>query len=190
MRQLDQPCSQHFTYRQLIECGETWQTSSIDNRPLEENSWQALADLAGNILDPVYDHFGGLQLTYGFSSPKLATARKKLAKERSILPAIYPKLDQHASFEKNKNGDIICPRGGAACDFYIKGTASQNLVIWIVSQLPFDRLYYYGQDRPIHISYNKEQRSGEVSVMSAKTNGQGLIPRRFSSERFLEQFQL
>ncbi|MFK0570303.1 hypothetical protein [Endozoicomonas sp.] len=190
MHQLDQPCSKHFTYRQLIECGETWQSSSIDNLPLDEQSWQALADLATHILDPVYEQFGGLEITYGFCSPSLATARKKLAKEQGVLPSIYPTLDQHSCLEKNKKGDIICPRGGAACDFHVPDTSSLEVTIWLVKQLPFDRLYFYGHDKPIHVSYNSGSQSAAISIMTPKTNGQGYIPRTLSSERFLEQFQL
>ena len=140
MPQLDQPCSKHFTYRQLIECGETWQSSSIDNLPLADQSWQALADLATHILDPVYEQFGNLNLTYGFCSPTLATARKKLAKAQGMLPSIYPTLDQHSGFETNRKGDIICSRGGAACDFQVPATSSQEVAIWVVKQLPFDSL--------------------------------------------------
>ncbi|HEY9641558.1 MAG TPA: hypothetical protein V6C57_13805 [Coleofasciculaceae cyanobacterium] len=34
-----------------------------------------------------------------------------------------------------------------------------RLVEWILEQqLPFDSLYYYGGDRPIHISYGLQQK--------------------------------
>ena len=190
MPKLDQPCSKHFTYRQLIECGETWQSSSIDNLPLTDQSWQALADMATHILDPVYEEFDALKITYGFCSSTLATARKKLAKAQGILPSIYPMLDQHSCFETNRKGGIICSRGGAACDFKVPGTSSQEVATWIVKQLPFDRLYFYGHNKPIHVSYNKESQNAAICIMTPKTNGQGYIPRRLSPERFLEQFQL
>ncbi|WP_066015814.1 hypothetical protein [Endozoicomonas atrinae] len=190
MPQLDQLCSKHFTYRQLIECGETWQSSSIDNLPLADESWQALADLATHILDPVYEQFGNLEITYGFCSPPLATARKKLAKEQGVLPSIYPTLDQHSCFETNRKGDIICSRGGAACDFRVPCTSSLEVAIRIVKQLPFDRLYFYGHNKPIHVSYNRGSQNAAISIMTPKTNGQGYIPRNLTPERFLEQFQL
>ncbi|WP_422463681.1 hypothetical protein [Endozoicomonas sp. ALB115] len=190
MPQLNQPCSKHFTYRQLIECGETWQSSSIDNLPLADESWQALVDLATYILDPVYEQFGALEITYGFCSPTLATARKKLAKEQGVLPSIYPKLDQHSCFEKNRKGDIICSRGGSACDFHVPDTSSLEVTTWIVKQLPFDRLYFYGHDKPIHVSYNRDSQNAVICIMTPKTNGQGYIPRNLTPERFLEQFQL
>lgn len=190
MPQLDQPCSKHFTYRQLIECGETWQLSSIDNRPLDTQSWQALADLATHILDPIYERFSTLKITYGFCSPSLAAARKKLAKERGVLPSIYPTLDQHSCFEKNRKGEIICSRGGAACDFHVPDTSSLAVTTWIIKHLPFDRLYFYGDNNPIHISYNSDARSAIICMMTPKANGQGYIPRSLTPERFLEQFQL
>ncbi|WP_422491076.1 hypothetical protein [Endozoicomonas sp. ALE010] len=190
MPQLNQPCSKHFTYRQLIECGETWQSSSIDNLPLADESWQALADLATHILDPIYEQFGALEITYGFCSPTLATARKKLAKEQGVLPSIYPTLDQHSCFEKNKKGDTICSRGGAACDFHVPDTSSLEVTTWIVKQLPFDRLYFYGHNQPIHVSYNSDSQNAAICIMTPKTKGQGYIPRNLSAERFLEQFQL
>ena len=188
MPQLNQPCSRHFTYRQLIECGETWQSSSINNLPLSDQSWQALADLATHILDPVYEQFGALEITYGFCSPPLVAARKKLAKEQGVLPSIYPALDQHSCFEKNEKGDIICSRGGAACDFQVPDTSSLAITIWMVKQLSFDRLYFYGHDKPIHVSYTSGSRNAVICVMTPKSNGQGYIPRNFSPERFLEQF--
>ncbi|PSB13841.1 hypothetical protein C7B61_01350 [filamentous cyanobacterium CCP1] len=39
------------------------------------------------------------------------------------------------------------------------GLESDRLVEWILEQqLPFDSLYYYGSDRPIHISYGWQQK--------------------------------
>lgn len=50
-------------------------------------------------------------------------------------------------------------RLGAACDFRIMGLESDRLVEWILEQqLPFDSLYYYGGDRPVHISYAPQHR--------------------------------
>ncbi|WAL61447.1 hypothetical protein OXH18_05505 [Thermocoleostomius sinensis A174] len=53
----------------------------------------------------------------------------------------------------------LSDRLGAACDFQVMGLESDRLVEWILEQqLPFDVLYYYGCDRPIHISYAPQQR--------------------------------
>jgi hypothetical protein len=61
--------------------------------------------------------------------------------------------------EKNRNGRYYCERLGAACDFRILDLPSDDLVRWIVAQgLPFDSLYFYGVDRPIHISYGPQSK--------------------------------
>jgi len=55
---------------------------------------------------------------------------------------------------------------------------------WIVGHTPFDRLYFYGDDLPIHVSYGPDQ-SRQVVLMSAGKSGK-LIPRVISSEAFLD----
>ena len=87
---LDEPCGQNYTFRQLIECGETWERTNVDNVPRSPDSYNALHALATAILDPVIDYFGGIKLTYGFASPTLTSA---------IPSGIAPKLDQHAACE-------------------------------------------------------------------------------------------
>ena len=70
-----------------------------------------------------------------------------------------PSLDQHIAHEKNRNGRYYCDRLGAACDFRIMGLGSDALMDWIIDQaLPFDSLYYYGTNRPIHISYGPQHK--------------------------------
>jgi DNA phosphorothioation-associated putative methyltransferase len=82
---LDESCGSYLTYRQLIECGETQQATGISNLPKQADSYNALYDLALNIIDPVIDYFGMVRLTYGFCSHELG----KHINERVIL-----KLDQ------------------------------------------------------------------------------------------------
>ena len=55
---IDSPCADNFSYRDLIECGETWEKIKIDNAPLQADSYTALYELAKNILDPVIDYYG------------------------------------------------------------------------------------------------------------------------------------
>lgn len=69
---LDSLCGQYFTYRQLIECGETQAKTQLLNLPKEPDSYTALYELAKNIIDPVVDYFGMIKLTYGFCSQELA----------------------------------------------------------------------------------------------------------------------
>ncbi len=61
--------------------------------------------------------------------------------------------------EVNRHGRYFCQRLGAACDFRILGLPINALVEWIVAQgLPFDSIYFYGADRPIHISYGPQHK--------------------------------
>jgi hypothetical protein len=48
---------------------------------------------------------------------------------------------------------------GAACDFRILNVGSDRVVDWILeARLPFDSLYFYGSDRPIHVSYSSQYK--------------------------------
>jgi DNA phosphorothioation-associated putative methyltransferase len=164
---LDDLCGAHFTFRQLIECGETQAKLSLPNMPLNPESFNALHDLATKLLDPIVEYFGMVRLTYGFCSPGLA---------RHICSGIAPKLDQHAAHELNRAGKRICERGGAACDFLVEDEDMHTVAEWIIGALPFDRMYLYGADRPIHISYAPSE-SRQAFEMALQTSGRR-IPRR------------
>jgi DNA phosphorothioation-associated putative methyltransferase len=164
---LDDECGDNFIYRDLIECGETWQRIKVSNNPVQADSYTALYELAKNILDPVIDYYGMIKLTYGFASPALT---------KHIKSRIAPKLDQHAAHEKNKKGEYVCERLGAAVDFVIEDEDMLAVVEWIKDNLVFDRLYYYGNNRPIHISYGGENK-GEIIEMYALASGR-LMPRK------------
>ncbi|MFV8452837.1 hypothetical protein ACNO65_22680 [Vibrio campbellii] len=60
--------------------------------------------------------------------------------------------------ELNSQGNRICKRDGAACDFYVQGYEQRmdEVAKYICTNLEFDRLYFYGKDRPIHISVGSE----------------------------------
>lgn len=73
-------------------------------------------------------------------------------------------------------------RLGAACDFRIMGLEGDRLVEWVLEQqLPFDSLYYYGSDRPIHISYAPQQRR------NIWTFTDGGVPTRKGIEKWIDQ---
>lgn len=122
-----------------------------------EETIPALQALCQYLLDPIIDHFGRerFQLTYGFCSkdPKRFLSQKD--PETGIKNGrVDPSRDQHMAHEVNRNGKYYCERLGAACDFQIVDLESDRLVEWILEQrLPFDSLYFYGSDRPIHISH-------------------------------------
>jgi hypothetical protein len=153
---LDAKCGRFFTYRQLIECGDTQVQLKLPNSPQEPKSYTALYDLAINVLDPVVEYFGKIELTYGFCSPELA---------RHIEAGIAPKLDQHAAHERGRTGRLICPRLGAAVDFLVRDEDMLDVAEWVASTVPFDRLYCYGPDRPIHVSYGPQNKREIVDMV-------------------------
>jgi len=170
---LDDMCGQNIKFRQLIECGETQSECKLANLPKVPESYQALHDLAVNIIDPVIEHFGKVQITYGFCSHELSNA---------IPGRIYPPLDQHAAHEVKTNGNLICPRLGAAVDFSIADKNMLEVAQWIVSNTDFDRLYFYGEDRPIHVSFGPDHSKQAVRMVRSK-NG-NLMPSVTSVDKF------
>lgn len=166
---LDEKCGRYLTYRQLIECGETWERLRMDNRPKTPDSYNALYNLAINILDPVIEYFGMVKLTYGFCSPALAG---------QIKGGISPKLDQHAACEHGSRGLLVCERVGAAADFLVEFEDMRDVANWIAENTQFDRLYFYGSDRPIHVSYGPAMSHIIVELLA--TSARSRIPRRVS----------
>jgi DNA phosphorothioation-associated putative methyltransferase len=164
---LDERCGNYLTYRQIIECGVTQQATGIPNLPKQANSYNAIFDLAINILDPVIDYFGMIRLTYGFCSNELGKYIKK---------RVAPKLDQHAAHELNTKKNLICPRLGAAVDFLVDDENMREVADWIAENTPYDRLYFYGEDRPIHISYGPEQKKEYVNLVVTDSGKQ--VPRK------------
>jgi DNA phosphorothioation-associated putative methyltransferase len=144
--ELDAPCGQYLTYRQLIECGETQARTGIHNLPKEPDSYTALLELARNVLDPVIEYFGMIKLTYGFSSPELS---------KQIPGRIAPELDQHAAHEKKRNGKFVCERLGAACDFIIEDEDMEEVISWIHTNIDYDRMYFIDGRSPIHVSHSQ-----------------------------------
>lgn len=142
---LDTPCGKFFTYRDFIVCGETQARTDLSNLPKEADSYTALYELATNILDPVIDYFGMIKLTYGFCSAELA---------KEISGRISPNLDQHAAHERKRNSKFICERLGAACDFLIEDEDMGDVATWIFENICADRIYFYGTDKPIHVSWS------------------------------------
>jgi len=167
---LHEKCGHYLTYRQLIECGETWESLRIDNRPKSPDSYTALHDLAVNVLDPVIEYYGMIRLTYGFSASALG---------HHIKGRIAPKLDQHASHETNRLGTPICDRLGAAVDFLVEYEDMRDVANWLAGNTRFDRLYFYGPSRPVHVSYGPSNK-GEIIELVETTTGTR-VPRRRKS---------
>ena len=172
---LDDKCGKYLTYRDFIECGETWRSLYIDNVPIQFETYSALERLAVAVLDPVIDNFGEIQLTYGVACLSLT---------RRIDKRIAPRLDQHAGHELSANGTPICDRGGVACDFEVGGVDSLTVAKWLVGNTDFDRLYYYEKDRPIHVS-SAAVTKGQIVRVIRKANSQRMRPSVISRLDFL-----
>jgi hypothetical protein len=104
----------------------------------------------------VIAEFGSLEITYGFSSRALS---------RLIPGRIAPSRDQHASHELKLDGTPICPRLGQAVDFQIDGVGSKRVAAWIADRLPFDRIYFYGDHRPLHVSIGPDEKKAVVAML-------------------------
>ncbi len=170
-------CTCTQTYEQYADQIEPYPLNPTETIP-------ALQSLNQLILDPVIDDFGleRFRLTYGFCSPDL----KRYLEQRHPITSIKngrvdPKRDQHMAHELNRNGKYYCDRLGAACDFFLEGVPSHQIVEWFLAQcLPFDSLYFYGSDRPLHISYGPQHKR---DIWTFTATGQ---PSRKGVEPWLE----
>lgn len=157
-----QKVGQFYTLDQICKCTNTYKlfADQINPYPANPKSIQAYEDLFVNLFDPIIENYGieNLKLSYGFCSIDLMKKLQQKNPQTGIkYGRIAPKIDQHMSYELNINGNRYCKRGGAAVDFSVNNVNSFDLVEFIASsKLPFDRLYIYGQSRPIHLSYGPE----------------------------------
>lgn len=137
------------------------------NEPFEQASITALDKLVSDLLVPLQVQFGECTITYGFTSAKLHTFIQKHSPKGTA-----PKLDQHASYELNRLGNRICTRGGAACDitFINHQVSALALTNFIIRHLEFDKIYFYGKDRPLHVSVH-EQPLKHLQVVKTGANG-------------------
>ena len=149
---------------------------NMSNTPCN-TSLMYLKALCSEIIIPTQSLFGHIEVTYGFTSHELLKWVTKNSPDN-----IAPKIDQHASMELNSKGNRICKRDGAACDFYIQGYEQRmdEVAKYICANIEFDRLYFYGKDRPIHISIGtentryaliREKRSDGLRVNKKRAKG-------------------
>lgn len=156
--------------RDVVHVGETWERVRIPNLPKEPETVAAIRHLVTTILDPVDELFGPIRLTYGFASPELT---------RHIPGRIDPSRDQHAGHERRPNGTFICDRLGQAADFHVDGLDMGRVALWVARNLPFDRIYFYGSDRPVHVSVGPQNSRSIVTMLV------GLAGRRVPANRSL-----
>lgn len=171
---LNEPCSKYFKYIDFVEASDTQKRVNVDNTPREKETFRSIENLAREVLDPVFDEFGPLTITYGFCSPNL---------QKHIKRNVSPKLDQHAGSELNSKGHLICPREGFAVDFKIQNTQSSAVAEFIMKNTKFDRLYFYGNERPLHVSARAEQPSKLIYIMRLYSDRQ--VPLKCNIDNFL-----
>ncbi len=181
----------YLTLDEFCTCTRTYRKYADQINPFPKNIEEtipALRLLCQELAEPIIDEFGRdrFQLTYGFCSADL---KRWLAKKDPVTGLkngrVSPNLDQHMAHEVNRNGNYYCSRLGAACDFRITDLLSDELIEWIVSQrLPFDSLYFYGANRPIHISYGPQHKR---AIWTFTKDG---VPTRTSIEHWIEQEKL
>lgn len=138
-------------YSQLLNWHKAKHHFDGSNLPTQESEL-SLVLLTREILLPITENFGRLTVTYGFTSPALNRYIQRLSPAGTA-----PDLDQHSCSELNSKGSIICQRHGAACDFIVHdyGERMNEIAHFICLNLSFDKLYYYGRNRPIHISVSE-----------------------------------
>jgi hypothetical protein len=158
---LNDQCGEHFHFRDLVQCSDTWKELAasgirMENLPVQDGTWTAMKDICEKILDPVWKKFGAITLTYGFASNELDKAVRERA-QRINKPANTTRNgDQHAGCELNARGKPICDRLGIGVDFKIENISSGEIGSWIEANSPFDRLYYYDDTGPLHVSFGPE----------------------------------
>lgn len=165
-----QKLSANFKAIDLLQAGKTWAQTRVLNAPEQPETWTSLRRLCEEVLEPVRARFGPPRITYGFASCALT---------RKIHVRIAPALDQHAGHEVKRSGQPICCRLGQAVDFFVPGVSSVDVALWIVEKLPFDRLYFYGEDRPLHVSVGPDN-SRQITAMLASANGRS-VPRQVNA---------
>jgi len=155
----------YLTLEDFCTCTHTYRkyATQIDRFPKNlDATIPALKALNQFLLDPVIAHFGinRFQLTYGFCSSDLKRYLNKKDPVTGIKNGrIAPDIDQHMAHEVKNNGEYYCKRLGAACDFLIADLTSEQVVDWLLqARLPFDSLYFYGTQQPIHISYGSQHK--------------------------------
>jgi len=164
----------YLNLEEVCTCTQTYRKYAAQIDPYPKNldeTIPALQALFQHVLDPLIDNFGRerFEVTYGFCSADLKRYLNRKDPETGLKNGrITPSRDQHMVYEVNRQGRYYCNRLGAACDFRIIDLSSSQLVEWVLAlQLPFDSLYFYGPDHPIHISYSPRHKR-EIWTFTSK----------------------
>ncbi|MBC1237571.1 hypothetical protein GNE10_10625 [Nostoc sp. 2RC] len=141
---------------ELCTCSNTYRKhEDLIKNPYPENpeSTVALIYLISEIIQPTINKFGleNFKLTYGFCSKDLLRFLKREGSR------ICPEVDQHLAYEINNRGNYYCKHQGSACDFQVVGIDSRKVIDYLKT-LNYDSIYYYGSDKPVHVSWAEAPR--------------------------------
>lgn len=167
-------------YNQLIQWFQQKHQLQCCNTPSVESA-RYLTLLVNNLLLPIEDNLSEISISYGFVGSEL---NRYIQRHSSVGTA--PLLDQHACCEVNSKGKAICQRPGAACDFFVLGFEDRmhEVVLFICQHLAFDKLYFYGRNRPIHLSIS-ESPLRHLQVMQHDKNGRRYPGKKAFSDNAL-----
>lgn len=152
----------------LVDNVVNWHTQRYPELLSNSPSLQSLVSirlLCERILLPVQNQFGLVKVTYGFTSANLVSLIRKKNPSGTA-----PELDQHAASELNSGDKLISKRRGSACDFFIKNYSMADICRFMVNNLDFDRLYFYGDNRPIHVSIS-DKPVKHLQIMCESSSG-------------------
>ncbi|WP_152537602.1 hypothetical protein [Catenovulum agarivorans] len=176
---LDHALLKHPLYCKLINWFENKHPMDLNNAPQQRASQIEIMRIIKDILLPIEKHLGEVTITYGFNSAKLNTYI-----QANNPNGTSPKLDQHSSFEVNSLGNRISENDGFACDFYVKGYEQKmgEVVKFITNKLNFDKIYFYGCSRPVHVSVSSSPQH-HLQLMLESENGRRVPGRKAYGEQ-------
>ena len=169
----------------FTRCSDTWKALALtgrapENLPREAGTLASMQQLADRLLVPLESEFGPATVTYGFAGPELIRAVYARAHAEQRTPNVTPTKDQHAGHELTPTGARICKRDGFAVDLCFPGHDPYKVAEWIVSTLPYDRVYLFGRDRPMHLTWAPDP-ARYVVEMRPRAKGGGHTPVLFRS---------
>lgn len=169
---LDDWASSSHRFRDFVEDGgET--SGLVDNVPRSPETYDAIARLAFRILEPLHDQGFAPVITYGFCSPRRAPLVEAW---RTYQPG-----DQHVGHELF-DGRPICPRLGFAVDLKVRSAIDCFAALL---ELDYDRIYFYGDTRPIHVSVAPAGRLSSRVTVDMRDFHVKRRPKRRNPENFL-----
>jgi len=164
----------HPLANQLFNWYQNKHSICLDNTPKASESILSTIMMVERVLLPISKELGDINITYGFVSSEL---NKYIQKNSSS--GTYPSIDQHSASELNNYNNHICKRHGLACDFTVNGYEKQmdKVMLFIVNNLNFDKVYFYGNEKPIHVSVGNESEK-HLQVMNVSDKGRRIPGRK------------